>query len=157
VSQTTQPPPASPILYSKAFENLVREQDDLEGLLAYALYKQTLHERRQNGMPISSSADRSLASSEISTFRSMARTSLKAFESIVIAREKDDIVKAGALSVTESIKRTINERTAVLPSIFIGIVVGIVAWVLSLGITIVVAAMAPGKAQAVAKILGLGQ
>lgn len=135
-------PAAKP--YSKAFESFVEGSDDIVGLLAYALYKQDIQEARREGREPPAPEQRSPGKTEVKAFRGYAERSLEkvieqatetdAPQWIEVGREQGRLTdKAEILGVVRA--RT-NFVTAVLA--------GILAWLLSIGITILIVYSAPG-------------
>jgi hypothetical protein len=143
------------VSYSKAFEQLVDKPGDIRGLVAYALYKQTLRDRRRLGLYVTPSSDRALAPSEIETFRSRAIEILKGFGDVLIAEAQQDIVKTGVLTITDRLKDHITARTSPWSALGWAFIAGVAAWIFSLALTVLIALQAPDKAQYLAKILGL--
>ena len=132
--------------YSKAFANFVEASDDVEGLLAYALYKRTINERRSLGLP-DDSGKRDPRKQEIEIYRTQAARYLETFGATVIEAERADIIAQGIQESTlelgrrlESLSREIKSATGFW---WPGVVVGVVAWLISIALTILVVFAAP--------------
>lgn len=146
--ETRSPLPAPE--HSKAFERLVEEPDDIVGLLAYALYKRTLNERKAAGHGVMLAKDRAPQAHEISLYRDQAENYLRAFAQTAIEGEKaslwvetvktfSDHVDFGIEAARRRIESTVRRGT----SVWLGVTVGIVAWLISLAISILIYAMIP--------------
>ncbi len=135
-------PAAKP--YSKAFESFVESSDDIVGLLAYALYKQDIQEARREGREPPAPEQRNPGKTEIKAFRGYAERSLEkvieqateadAPQWIEVGREQ------GRLTDKAEILGLIRARTTFATAL----IAGILAWLLSIGITILVVYSAPG-------------
>lgn len=142
--------------YSRAFECFTKNDPrDVEGLLAYALYKNAIREKKANGQDVPP-ATRTPVPSEVQTYRSQAQLLLRDFGLAAIQdaerdwqeyRSKAEIlavktsieslsirIPESAKSVIDSlgnqIKASTNFRSAVIANL--------VAWLASLGITALV-------------------
>lgn len=114
--------------YSKAFDLLATNKNndiDVQGLLAYALYKQVINEKCRTGGAITPAAQRNLSEGEIQLYRNQSLGLLRDFANIVI---------------NEEIKNSIKKANGFW---FPGVVSGIVSWILSLIITIIIYASTP--------------
>jgi len=132
--------------YSKAFTNFVETSDDVEGLLAYALYKRTINERRSLGRPVSD-GQRDPQKHEIEIYRTQAARYLETFGATVIEAERANIIAEGVQESTSElicrldvISREIKSSTGFW---WPGVVVGVVAWLISIVLTILIVFAAP--------------
>ena len=136
---------------SKAFESFVIEPDDPLGLLAYALYKRSIHERMANGGPATEPQHRNPQPHEIEVYTNQADTYLQAFKKSVIDSERASILKDGLGGLADQVIGTIEKSNedikhairAATGFWWPGVVVGVVAWIISIVLTIVVVYSAP--------------
>ena len=133
----TEPRPES--VHSRAFEWLVDGPDDVFGLLAYALYKRTIHERRLGGFRATPPADRDPTATEIDAYRNQAKKYLSTFGAAAVAAERANIIEDALgkdrAALTAEIRRATSFWTSVLT--------GIIAWIISILLTILVVFAAP--------------
>lgn len=137
-------------IHSKAFESLAREPDDIVGLLAYALYKKNINERRSAGKPAPMSEQRNPERTEIEAYRGQAENLLRAFAEQAIKSEKASIIADGLSNSVNDIKAEIKFRTGFW---FPGVLVGIVAWLISIGITVLLAFSKPDWVAALVNVV----
>jgi hypothetical protein len=121
--------------YSKAFENFVSTEggnDDVVGLVAYALYKQGIREETlRSGQP-PSPIQRDPSQTMVKTYRAAAEQSLTKIVQIAIEESTPDIQRSSVLSALSAavveIKGHMTSRTefgyALLTNIF--------AWIITL-------------------------
>lgn len=132
--------------YSKAFINFVEASDDVEGLLAYALYKRTINERRSLGFS-ESDGKRDPQKQEIEIYRTQAVRYLETFGATVIEAERANIIAQGVRESTLELSRKLEglskEIRASTGFWWPGVVVGVVAWLISIVLTILVVFAAP--------------
>ena len=136
--------------YSKAFANFVEASDDVEGLLAYALYKRTINERRSLGIS-DNNGKRDPQKQEIEIYRTQAARYLEAFGTTVIEAERANIIAQGVQESTFELSRKLDglsreitrEVKASTGFWWPGVVVGVVAWLISIVLTILVVFAAP--------------
>ncbi len=130
-------PPAGRTGYSRAFEQIVRAPDDIIGLLAYALYKKVIHGRMKEGMAVPPSDQRKLTDEEIDLYTSRANGYLKLFSAEIVEVETPNILQNAMLA---EFRRSTGFWWP-------GVAIGVVSWLLSIVITILVAYSAPGWVQ----------
>lgn len=132
--------------YSKAFTNFVEAPDDVEGLLAYALYKRTINEHRSLGRS-SSNDQRDPQKHEIEIYRTQAARYLETFGATVIEAERANIIAQGVQESTFELVRRLDVISKEIRSStgfwWPGVVVGVVAWLISIVLTILVVFAAP--------------
>ncbi len=132
--------------YSKALANFVETPDDVEGLLAYALYKRTINERRSLGISVSND-QRDPQKHEIEIYRTQAARYLETSGATVIEAERAGIIAEGVQESTFELIRRIDvlprEIKASTGFWWPGVVVGVVAWLISIVITILIVLAAP--------------
>ena len=134
--------------YSRAFEALVEEGDeqDIVGLLAYSLFKASIRERTRSGQEVPRDL-RDPTKSEREAYRGRAERILEKYGQGTIAEATPDILesartgaKADILREIEQVRATVIDRTSAVPAIGYGIL----AWFISIIITLVITFAAPG-------------
>lgn len=125
--------------HSRAFERLVGSTNDSVGLLAYALYKRTIHEWRLAGLRAAPPAERDPSSTEIEVYRAQARGYLKTFADNVIASERANIIEDALGKDRAALTAEIKRAT----SFWMNVLTGIIAWIISILLTILVVFAAP--------------
>ena len=132
--------------YSKAFANFVDAPDDVEGLPTYALYKRTINERRSLGHP-DSSDQRNPQKHEIEIYRTQAARYLETFGATVIEAERANIIVQGVQESAAEFGRKLEELSRQIKTStgfwWPGVVIGVVAWLISIALTILVVFAAP--------------
>lgn len=130
-------PPAGDVAYSRAFECLVQDANDTVGLLAYALFKQSIREAAQNGgfiWPL----PRELSVTEITTYRHAAESIIGNAVERTLTQNLPEIQQSAAIETVKaeavSVRAHIDARTgfgmALLTNIF--------AWIVTLAITVLI-------------------
>jgi len=158
----SEPKNASSSGYNKAFQNFVPEPDDVVGLLAYALYKRTINEQKISGRVAAPPDQRDPQRHEIDVHRTKAEDYLKVFAQTAIDAERADIladgikdaaedIKASVMNSANDVKLTVRARTGFW---WPGVVVGIVAWIISIIATIVVVYSAPEWVKSLVEHIG---
>lgn len=113
--------------------------DDVYVLLAYALYKRTIHERRLGGFRAIPPADRDPTATEIDAYRNQAKTYLTTFGAAVVASERAGIIEKALGNDRAALTAEIRRATG----FWISVLTGVVAWVISILLTILVVFAAP--------------
>ena len=142
--------------YSRLPE-LVSSDTDLVGLLSYALYKQLINERRRHGISVTEPADRNPLAGEIDVYRNQAESYLRTLARSAIDDERANIIEQGVLAASNDIKQHVDAelrnwsddiKAVVIRStrFWPSVIIGVVAWLISLLITLLVVANAPGWA-----------
>ncbi len=143
-------PPSGP--HSRAFGNIVRDPDDVVGLLAYALYKEAVREEVSQGAA-NHPASRNPPRAVVKIYREAAEQRLAAVVNGAIAQATPDIEAAAIGSVVQASEQVIktkidgvalrleshvDKRTGFMGSI----VTNLIAWLVSLAITIIILVLA---------------
>lgn len=119
--------------YSQAFERIVQGDDDIVGLIAYALYKRSIREDAMAGR--TGSARRTVPDTMVSVHRNAAEVVLRRLVENAIEDATPEIEEqavAAALGDTETrIKSHVSHRT----SFGSALGVNMVAWVITLAVT----------------------
>lgn len=143
--------------YSRAFQEFVQGEDDLLGLLAYALYKKGIHEARVAGRPAPEPGRRNPSEAEKRAFRSLAKDMLDVFGESAQASAKESILDGGIrpdlISLRTELVAHIDRKTSWRSAFF----VNLAAWIASIGLTLLlaVAVSAPNWVGQVRRALGL--
>lgn len=124
--------------FSKAFDNFVKnDSEDIEGLLAYALYKRTVRDQCRQGVAVDGKV-RNPPDSEVETYRASARDMI---ETLLTDYENDvrpDLQRSYFDEQLErwkgEIKATVRSRTSTSGQILSNLV----AWVITLAISLIV-------------------
>ncbi len=135
--------------YSRAFERLVNDNEDLVGLLAYAIYKQSVRENALAGQSTTNSQERNLPPAMVGALRQAAEMRLTEAVSLGIQQAIPDIQNAAIIgsinanqtaTITapaeerENIKSHITNRTGFVGAFF----VNISAWAAALVVTVLI-------------------
>ncbi len=131
--------PRPETVHSRAFERLVDGPDEVFGLLAYALYKRTIHERRLGGFRATPPADRHPTATEIDAYRNQARRYLSTFGAAAVAAERANIIEEALGENRAALAAEIRRTT----SFWMSVLTGVVAWLISIVLTILVVFAAP--------------
>lgn len=129
--------------YSKAFESLVEGDDDLVGLLAYALYKKNIREAMAGGQSVHRAGDRSPTATEIIAYRGAAERHLQVFASSAIEQAKPELVGSALRTAIDTASHDLRSVIEARTSIRSAVLASVVGWLLSIAITVLVVAGAP--------------
>lgn len=151
------PPPAAPAErgYSRAFENFVAadgDEEDVVGLVAYALFKQAVREEAASGAVVAGDA-RNPSATTVKTYRAAAEQLLTGIVDRALDAATPDIQQSAVLSAIENaagqVKSHVTERTGFGSALL----TNLLAWVLTLAIAALVLILAarPSVEQTVAK------
>lgn len=133
--------------FSRAFDNFVGDDETLEGLIAYALYKKGVREDLRQG----GEADRARRNpnrTTVDVFKSAAKERLESYAVAAIEErleamtstayhEANQAVGAEVRSAQAALEGTIRERT----QFWAGVLSNTVAWFISLVLTVVLLAL----------------
>ncbi len=142
--------------HSRAFEKLVESEDDITGLLAYALYKQAIREAARQGRVVHTSAQRSPVATEIAVFRGAADSKLYSFSTYIVDQSRAEIVNTAISADIVAMEGRLRTELRNATSWRNAIIINLLAWLLSIAITfLIVVAGVPGWIIAlVAKLKG---
>jgi hypothetical protein len=133
----SEPNTAEP--YSKAYETLIREPDDIVGLLAYAFFKTSIRERVRDGQDVPRHL-RNPTQQDTDAYRGRAERILEQYAARAIDEAEPAITAAAHGAAKDEVIREVRRRTGAWPSIGYGVL----AWFVSIFITVVVALARPG-------------
>lgn len=132
--------------FSQAFRNFVgNDPKDIEGLLAYALYKQSITEDRERGLQVQPGASRNPGTNTIDNLRRAARTLLQEYSSKILEAEKPglqrtaiwaklDEVSGNLATLQTNVIAHIDKRTHTWE----GVKASVYGWFLSIILTILI-------------------
>ncbi len=140
---STSDPPSN--VFSQAFRNFVGDPKDIEGLLAYALYKQSITEDRERGLPVQPGASRNPGPNTIDSLRRAARTLLQEHTDKILAAEKSglqrtaiwvklDEVSGNLAALQTNLFSHITARTDIRE----GVKASVYGWIITLGLTVLI-------------------
>jgi hypothetical protein len=121
--------------HSTAFESFVGANDDLTGLVAYALYKQVIREKAAAGIT-TPSGHRQPTPTELDNYRNAAKGHLQRFAAEVTTAATPQIIAEALGTSIETaqveVVKAIHRRT----SFWSAIGTNLAAWVITLAITV---------------------
>lgn len=126
----------NPKIYSKAFENMVNGPDDVVGLLAYALYKQTIAEDSLRGHP-PTPAQRDPGSQAVALFRSSAEQKLSNFAASVVEDAREGLQQTAVLDKLSDVEVKLKSHISEKTSFGMALVTNVVGWLVTLAITVI--------------------
>ena len=97
--------------FSRAFDLLVSDPEDVVGLLAYARYKQSIREAAQNGV-LTDSAARNLPPATINAFRSAAERLITRIVENAIESATPGILNSELLARVSDVQSDLQSRIA---------------------------------------------
>lgn len=125
--------------YSRAFETFVQGDNDLLGLLAYALYKKSIQEAGIAGKPVPQSGSRDPSEAEKRAYRSLAKDLLDTFGESAQNSARETILDGGLRPdlkiLKDEVLAHITGRTAWWPAF----IVNLGAWIASIALTVLLA------------------
>lgn len=131
-------PPSPPPSYSLAFERFVQGDEDLPGLIAYGLYKQSINEKAKAGQPLPTGAQRVPSTTDVKTFREAATRRLQEFAAAAVEEAREDVIQAGIGQAVAVAKAEILEKITDRTGMGSAVIANTIAWLLSILITILV-------------------
>lgn len=143
--------------YSRAFEAFVQGDDDLLGLLAYALYKKGIQQARADGRPVPNGVMRHPSSTEVQAYRSSAKDMLAVFGESAQNSARESILDGGLRPDLDKLRTDLQTHIDRRTSTWSAFLVNLAAWVASIGLTVLffLGLSAPSWAPKVKAALGL--
>lgn len=123
--------------YSKAFDNFVQGDDDIVGLLAYALFKRAIREEAEQGKR-SSGNTRNPSKTVVTTNRQAAERELSEVISASIEAAKPEIQGSAALSAIENARGDIIVHVSNRTGFVHALLTNVLAWAFTLLITVLI-------------------
>jgi len=145
--------------YSRAFDNIVQDEEDVVGLLAYALYKRAIREDAQQGQR-SSGDTRNPSRTVVETYRQAAERTLSQVIAGSLEAARPELQISAASDAVENAEIRIISHVNSRTSFGQALLTNIVAWGFTLFVTVLIltAARGPGPEQvlsrAATKLLG---
>lgn len=123
--------------YSRAFECLVQDANDTVGLLAYALFKQSIRETAQNGGYIRP-LPRDLSLTEITTYRHAAESIIGTAVERTLTQNLPEIQQSAAIETVKAEAASVRAHVDSRTGFGMALLTNIVAWTVTLAITVLV-------------------
>jgi hypothetical protein len=121
--------------YSRAFDNIVQDENDVVGLLAYALYKRAIREEAEAGNR-SDGDGRNPSRTVVETYRAAAERKIEEVVQQTFDAAQPELQMSAAIDAVETARSNIVEhvtnRTAWLPAV----ITNVLAWAFTLFITL---------------------
>lgn len=150
----SEPTPPTQVEYSRAFENLVGDDNDLVGLLAYALFKQSVREAVQQGQ--TSPFSRNPPASVVNTYRLSATRRLEQFAASVVDDQKIELLDSTTVEAVRNAASDIKVHVSQRTNFGSALLTNIIAWLVTLAITVAVIWLS-GRASPEDVIVGAAQ
>ena len=153
MSESAGSPPSEP--YSRAFENLVKssgDDDDVVGLVAYALFKKSIREDSKAG--IAATGDkRNPSETTVKTYRAAAEQLLTEVVGRAIDEATPEIQQSTILAAVEAAESKLECHITKRTDFFTALIANVAAWAITLAIAAVILFLAarPSIEQAIAE------
>lgn len=139
----------SPI--SQAFAKLVDSENDIVGLLAYALFKRGIREEAQRGVAVGITA-RDPAPTVIATYRHAADSIIADIVEKTLNDNISELQQSAMITALETAQAGLESKIITRTSFGLAVLAGVVAWSLSLILTVMLIWLS-GKGDAVSALL----
>lgn len=123
--------------HSKAFVCLVQDNKDTVGLLAYALFKQSINEAAQNGGDIRP-RPRELSPTEVSTYRHAAESIIGEAVERTLTENLLEIQQSAAIDTIKAEAAGVRAHIDTRTSFGAALLTNIVAWIVTLAATVLI-------------------
>lgn len=123
--------------YSRAFDNFVLDQDDVVGLLAYALYKRAIREEAQAGQR-SNGDTRNPSRTVVETYRQAAERTLSGVIDSSLEAARPELQISAASDAIERAEVRILSHVSRKTSFGQALLTNIVAWGFTLFVTVMI-------------------
>jgi hypothetical protein len=130
--------------YSKAFETFVQDPEDIVGLLAYGFFKAGIRERAAAGQDVPREL-RNPTQADTEAYRGRAERTLELYATKAIEDAEPGITAAAHSVAKDEIIREVRKRTGFGTAV----ASGVVAWIITILLTIAVVFSAPGWVRAI--------
>jgi len=134
----------APRPYSRAFENFVAsegEEDDVVGLIAYALFKQAIREEAASGAAAPGDS-RNPSATTVRTYRAAAEQLLTDVIGRAIDEATPEIQQSAVLTAIDNATGLVNAHVTERTGFGSALLTNIVAWVITLAIACLIIVMA---------------
>jgi hypothetical protein len=145
--------------YSRAFDNIVQDEEDVVGLLAYALYKRAIREDAQQGQR-SNGDTRNPSRTVVETYRQAAERTLSGVIAGSLEAARPELQISAASDAIENAEVRIIGHVSSRTSFGQALLTNIVAWGFTLFVTVLILMVSRGPgpeetlSSAATKILG---
>jgi hypothetical protein len=129
--------------YSRALERFVGGADDIQGLVAYAIYKQTIRQRRMAGQSVPKPAERDPAPAERGAYRAQALRLLEMAGTNAVEAAAPSILQSAVLAAQRDANAAMNAELRRRTGLSASIVTGVVVWPVTIGLTVLLALAEP--------------
>jgi hypothetical protein len=148
-------PPPGERSYSRAFENLVTGEQDVVGLLAYALFKQAIREEAGRGNAPTGDT-RNPSPTVVQVYRQSAQRQLEEFVALNIEEARPELQRSAMLDAVETARLDLRGHIDRRTGTGAALLTNIIAWVITLAITVLILSMAgrPDPGQTLADLAG---
>lgn len=123
--------------FSRAFDNIVQDEDDVVGLLAYALYKRAIREDAQTGNRTNGDG-RNPSKTVVQTYRQAAERTLSEVISSSLEAARPELQASAALDAIESSRANLSEHISRRTGFAQAIFTNVIAWALTLVLTVLI-------------------
>jgi hypothetical protein len=123
--------------YSRAFDNIVQDEDDFVGLVAYALFKRAIREEAQAGQH-SNGDTRTPTATVVQTYRQAAERTLSGVIDSALEAARPELQVSATLDAIETTKSSLREHITNRTGFFSAIVSNVIAWAVTLGLTVLI-------------------
>lgn len=137
IAPTAQTRTSKTSAYSKAYENFVEEEDDLVGLLAYALYKGSVRENARSGRH-SDGSKRNPNGAEVKAYRSQAERELSGVARRAIEDATPDIEQTAIANAIKGNRTEILAHITRRTGFWSAFGTNMLAWIVSLCIAVLI-------------------
>jgi hypothetical protein len=131
---------SEPHQYSRAFKNIVQDENDVVGLLAYALYKRAIREEHEQGN-CSAGDTRNPSRTVVETYRQAAERTLEGVINGSLEAARPELLYAAADAI-ETARLDLRNHVTSRTGFGQAMLVNIIAWGFTLFITVVILALA---------------
>jgi hypothetical protein len=129
--------PAGEQPHSRAFACLVQDNKDTVGLLAYALFKQSINEAAQNGGDIRP-RPRALSPTEVTTYRHAAESIIGEAVERTLTENLLEIQQSAAIETVKAEAASVRAHIDTRTSFGAALLTNIVAWIVTLAATVLI-------------------
>lgn len=123
--------------YSRAFDNIVQDEEDVVGLLAYALYKRAIREEAQTGSHTNGDT-RNPSRTVVETYRQAAERTISVVINESLEAARPELQASASLDAIESARANLSEHMTRRTGFGQAIFTNIIAWALTLVLTVLI-------------------
>lgn len=130
--------------HSRAFERFVTDESDVNGLVGYALYKQNIAQRRAAGQTVPAPHERDPAPVELEAYRGQAERLLDAVAADAVERAAPSILDNAVIRAQNETRAAMLAELRTRTGLLSNIVTGVIVWLVTVGLTVLLALAEPG-------------